>query len=192
MNKKNDELVKDEILRAAERVFQRWGLNKATMEDIASEAGKGKSTLYYYYQSKEEIFDRVVTRQLDILISKAKEATLDAVSAKEKIKKYIVAVMIEIKNYTIIYSIARREIKGNQKLVDEIRRTFQDKEESFIRNILMDGIQSNEFSFIDKKDLEAATKAIVGMVHALELYFGLESDDIRQVDIAAKLITYGL
>ena len=55
-----DDLVKAEILKAAERVFQKWGSNKTTMEDIAREAGKGKSTLYYYYQSKEEIFDAVV------------------------------------------------------------------------------------------------------------------------------------
>jgi AcrR family transcriptional regulator len=35
--------VKNSILEAAKRVFQKWGLNKTTMEDIAHEAGKGKS-----------------------------------------------------------------------------------------------------------------------------------------------------
>lgn len=45
MNK--DDLVKTSFLQAAEKLFQRWGINKTTMEDIAREAGKGKSTLYY-------------------------------------------------------------------------------------------------------------------------------------------------
>jgi AcrR family transcriptional regulator len=187
-----DEMVKAAILEAAERVFQKWGLNKTTMEDIAGEAGKGKSTLYYYYKSKEEIFDAVVTKQLNYLLLKAKESTFEAESAKEKIKKYIVALMNEIKNYAIVYSIARREIKGNQKLLEKVRKTFQDKEESFIREILTNGIQKKEFSFIGKKDLDSATKAIVGMIHALELYLGLENDDIRQIDIAAKFITNGM
>ncbi len=192
MEPNKDEIVKAAILQAAERVFQKWGLNKTTMEDIAHEAGKGKSTLYYYYKSKEKIFDAVVTRQLDYLLSKAKEATLEADSAKEKIKKYIVALMIEIKNYAIIYSIARREIKGNQKLLDKVRITFQDKEESFIREILMKGIQSKEFNFIGENELDTATKAIVGIIHALELYLGIENDDIRQIDITAKWITNGM
>jgi AcrR family transcriptional regulator len=192
MYQKNDENVKAEILQAAERVFQKWGLNKTTMEDIAHEAGKGKSTLYYYYKSKEEIFDVVVMRQLDYVLSKAKAATVDAVSAKEKIKKYIIALMIEIKNCAIVFSIARREIKGNQEFLDKIRKAFQDKEESFIREILIIGIQSEEFSFICESELDAATKATVGIIHALELYFGLENDDIRQIDIAAKLITNGM
>jgi AcrR family transcriptional regulator len=187
-----DETIRIAILQAAERVFQKWGLNKTTMEDIASEAGKGKSTIYYYYKSKDDIFEAVVTRELNYLLSKAKEATIEATSAKEKIKKYIVALMIEIKNYTIIYSIARREIKGNQKLLDKVRKTFQDKEESFIREILTNGIKKKEFSYINKNELDSATKAIVGIIHALELYFGLENDDLRQIDIAAKLITNGM
>ncbi|PKN72465.1 MAG: TetR/AcrR family transcriptional regulator, partial [Deltaproteobacteria bacterium HGW-Deltaproteobacteria-10] len=57
MNK--DEEVKQAIKAAAKRVFAKWGLNKTTMEDIAGEAGKGKSTLYYYFKSKEEIFETV-------------------------------------------------------------------------------------------------------------------------------------
>jgi AcrR family transcriptional regulator len=187
-----DEMVKTSILQAAERVFQKWGLNKTTMEDIAREAGKGKSTLYYYYQSKEEIFHEVVTRQLDFLMAKAKEATLETVSAKEKIKKYIVALMNEIKKYAIVYSIARREIKGNQRLLDEVRKTFQDREESVIREILKNGIRTKEFSFIRKNELDSATKAIVGIIHALVLYIGLENDDLRQIDIAAKLIANGM
>ena len=36
---KKDDIVRAEILKAAERVFQKWGINKTTMEDIAREAG---------------------------------------------------------------------------------------------------------------------------------------------------------
>ena len=50
-----DDIIRADILRAAEALFQKWGLKKTTMEDIAKEAGKGKSTLYYYFKSKAEI-----------------------------------------------------------------------------------------------------------------------------------------
>jgi AcrR family transcriptional regulator len=190
MNK--DEMVKASILEAAERVFQKWGLNKTTMEDIAHEAGKGKSTLYYYYESKEAIFDATVTKLLNNLFSKAKEATLEVTSAKDKIKRYIIVFMMEMKNYAILYSIVRREIKGNQTIIDKQKKTFQNQEEIFIKEILEIGIQSKEFSFIGENELNTAVKAIVGIIHALELYFAIENDDIKQIDMAAKLIANGI
>jgi AcrR family transcriptional regulator len=190
MNK--DEKAKTEILQAAERVFRKWGLNKTTMEDIAGEAGKGKSTLYYYYASKEAIFDAVVIMELDVLLLNAKNATLETDSAKEKIKRYIVALMIGLKNYVILYSIVRRELRANQKMLDKLSRILQDKEEAFVREILTAGIQSKEFNFIDESELNAATKAVVGIIHALELHFGLETDDIHQIEIAARLIANGI
>ena len=41
------------------------------MEDIAHEAGKGKSTLYYYYKSKDEIFEAMITDEFSNIIIKA-------------------------------------------------------------------------------------------------------------------------
>jgi AcrR family transcriptional regulator len=187
-----DEMVKAAILQAAERVFQKWGLNKTTMEDIAHEAGKGKSTLYYYFKSKEEIFDAVVTMEIDHILLKARESTQEATSAKEKIKKYIVSSISEMKNYAIIYSVARREIKGNQRIFDKVREVFKYKDEIFIREILGLGIQRKEFAFIDDNELNTAVKATVGIIHALEVYLLLENDDIGQIDIAAKLIANGI
>ena len=61
MRKNN--LVKAAILQAAERLFQKWGINKTTMEDIAHEARKGKSTLYYYFKSKEDVLEAVAVAQ---------------------------------------------------------------------------------------------------------------------------------
>ncbi len=48
------------ILLAAKSLFQEVGLEAVTMEDISKAAGMGKSTLYYYFKSKEEIFTAVL------------------------------------------------------------------------------------------------------------------------------------
>jgi AcrR family transcriptional regulator len=187
-----DEIIRAAILQAAERVFQKWGLNKTTMEDIAGEAGKGKSTLYYYYQSKDEIFDAVVAMEIGNILSKARESTVEVISAKEKITKYIVSSINEMKNYAIIYGIVRREIKGNQGIIKKLRELFKYKDEMFIKEILHLGIQSKEFSFLNENELNTAAKATVGIIHALEVYLLLENDDIGQIDIVAKLIANGI
>jgi len=47
---------REEILEAAAIVFAEKGFHAATMEEIAIQAGIGKSTVYEYFSSKEELF----------------------------------------------------------------------------------------------------------------------------------------
>ena len=52
------------IVLEATRLFSRFGLEKTTMEDIAKAARKGKSTLYYYFNSKEDVFAAVIRKEI--------------------------------------------------------------------------------------------------------------------------------
>ncbi|RKY95395.1 MAG: hypothetical protein DRQ06_03770, partial [Candidatus Hydrothermota bacterium] len=47
---------KRQIQRAALLAFSRKGYHRTTMRDIADFAGIGKSTIYEYFDSKEELF----------------------------------------------------------------------------------------------------------------------------------------
>jgi AcrR family transcriptional regulator len=46
---------RQQIMIAAKRVFSFKGFNKATMEDIASEAELSPGTLYLYFKNKDEL-----------------------------------------------------------------------------------------------------------------------------------------
>lgn len=65
---------REEILDAAEKVFQEKGLAAATMDEIAELAELGKSTLYLYYKSKEDLYLAVTMRGGDHLYDMLKEA----------------------------------------------------------------------------------------------------------------------
>ena len=191
MINKDDE-VKNAILEAAKRVFQKWGINKTTMEDIAREAGKGKSTLYYYYQSKEDIFDAVVLVQIDEIIQKVIKLSSAAPTAKEKLIRYIVEFIKETSSRINAYTIVHEELKRNRNFLTKLRDMFQSKEEKYILEILKFGLENKEFTFIKEGEVITASKTITGMIHALELYLLFESDDTAQIDIAARLIANGL
>jgi TetR/AcrR family transcriptional regulator len=47
---------KAQIIEAAEALFLRFGYAKTSLDDIAGQAGLGKGTIYYYFESKEDIF----------------------------------------------------------------------------------------------------------------------------------------
>jgi AcrR family transcriptional regulator len=184
--------VKKNILEAAKIVFQKWGLNKTTMEDIAHEVGKGKSTLYYYYRSKEEIFEELVKKEFASIIGKAQSASEEAVSSKDKLKKYIATMLSEIKKTVGIFPLVKGDVKGNKEFVDRMKKMLNDEEEAVVLEILQQGLKSGELSFLKEDELIKAAKALVGMVTGLAVYLFFDNDDNEIIDIATRLIAEGM
>ncbi len=78
-----------EIVKAAAKVFKAKGYHAATVQDIASEVGMLKGSLYYHIQSKEQLLTEVIICAVNVLnegLSKVVESDLPA---EEKLKKAI-------------------------------------------------------------------------------------------------------
>lgn len=59
----------------------------SSVSDIAKRAGIGKGSIYYYFKSKDKIFDAVVDRYYTDIINKCdKIADITAIGAQEKLK----------------------------------------------------------------------------------------------------------
>ena len=54
--------VRQELLKAALRVYARSGISAATLDDIAAEAGVTKSTLCWHFHSKEDLLNELIRR----------------------------------------------------------------------------------------------------------------------------------
>ena len=54
------------ILSAAEREFAERGFSGASILRIAERAGISRTNVHYYYQSKEELYRRVLTRIVEM------------------------------------------------------------------------------------------------------------------------------
>jgi AcrR family transcriptional regulator len=57
----------DAICAAATRVFARQGYGQSSMEQVAHEAELGKATLYYYFETKHELFGAILAREHEAL-----------------------------------------------------------------------------------------------------------------------------
>ncbi len=75
---------KIEIIEAAIRVFGEYGYHEGKMEEIADKAGIGKSTIYEYFSSKKEIFQKMLQHVFETYIEEAQKATLKKSSARDK------------------------------------------------------------------------------------------------------------
>ena len=57
-------MKEEQIIIAAKCLFTKYGFKKVSMDEIASEAGVTKKTVYTYFQSKEELLKYCIKEEL--------------------------------------------------------------------------------------------------------------------------------
>jgi len=77
---------KAEILKAAMGVFAQNGVAKTKIADIAKAAGIGKGTIYEYFRSKEDIFEKAFNSVFSNMETTLIEALKTADDPEEKLK----------------------------------------------------------------------------------------------------------
>jgi TetR/AcrR family transcriptional regulator len=82
--------IERRILGAAESVFAEAGFNGATTAEIARRAGIPKANLHYYFNTKEELYQQVLTGIIGTWLHTADEITPDADPARA-LSHYITA-----------------------------------------------------------------------------------------------------
>ena len=98
---KEAEERKNEILDAAERLFGEKGFDSTSTTDILNEIGIARGTLYYHFQSKEEILDAMIERTVKRLAEKAEKI----ISEKDtpvllRLTKMMLALRVDDKNFS--------------------------------------------------------------------------------------------
>lgn len=189
---RKDNIVKAAILQAAERVFQKWGINKTTMEDIAHEAGKGKSTLYYYFKSKEDVLEAVAAAQATRILSAVKEEIAPKATAKEKLLAYVYTTFREIRHAITLYEIVRGEIKALKALVDRAMKKYDAEDGKILESILDFGIRRGEFKSIGFQNIKSAVRAIQTVKRSLTIDVIIDSGDKELIDLIIRLFFEGL
>lgn len=173
--KVKSEILRCKILSAADCLFQKYGLNKTTMEDIAREAGKGKSTLYYYFKSKEEIFDAIIQDEKNKFFDQAQKLIAAAPSARQKMEAFCKSRLLRIKEVTNLYEVMINEVRemlGNGQMTDptlKYRTEHNEKEIRILKGILQYGVATKEFRFFTEKELDIMAFVLMSANHGLEL-----------------------
>jgi AcrR family transcriptional regulator len=141
-----EELLRIEIIDTAQKLFQQYGLQKTTMEDIARAMGKGKSTLYYYYKSKEEIFDAVLRTEMNDVYNLSKEAVMHAQTASDKLKAYFAISFQIAKSKVNLYKIVTEEMAiADLSRTHHVVKELNAKSVAMVEDIFIAGFVSGEF-----------------------------------------------
>lgn len=145
----NKDDIRESVLKVAQEIFSRFGFHKTTMDDIARGMGKGKSSIYYYFNSKEDIFRAVVEKELADLRNKIISSVSGAKGPKEKLKAYVIERMQGLRNLVNLFNVLRTEFITQRDFTDQIRMKTDEEEINIVRRILDEGVVDGIFHLED-------------------------------------------
>jgi AcrR family transcriptional regulator len=153
----NSQIVKDpireEIITGARELFERFGFKKTTMEDIARQIGKSKSALYYYYKTKEEIFEAVVLTDIEASQTLVAEAVKKEESALSKFRVLFTSLLENVKQKANKFSVFKSDLYENHFLFDSILKKRDSYIEELIKDILILGISQREVKMMNNAEM---------------------------------------
>src|ERR1700752_2059941 len=66
--------ARERILAAAERCIDRHGIRKTTIDDIASEIGLSRTSVYRYFADRDDLLIELITRHGQALLGQARKS----------------------------------------------------------------------------------------------------------------------
>jgi TetR/AcrR family transcriptional regulator len=126
-----------EIMKAAEDLLGELGYDRVSVRDIARRAGVNKALVFYYYGSKEALFDQVLTRYYQAHYDALQDAFEGVGSFRERFQRMLDSYLDFIVSNKRYARLIQRLVAGGGERTEQIQRQlgplFQ-----WVENVLKD------------------------------------------------------
>lgn len=142
----NREEYRRRVILTAGQIFSRYGFRKTTMDEIAKALKMGKSSIYYYFESKEEIFEAVVLYEANILRNELTTAIKSVESPVDKMKNYVFVRMKAFEKLSNYYNAIFDKNLDHFDFIETIRSRYDREELAILRLLIWHGVRKNVFN----------------------------------------------
>ncbi len=193
-SKSKAEATRQRVLDAAARLFREHGYAAVSLRDIAEAAGMQVGSLYYHFESKEQI----VTDVLDIGITLVHESVQDTIDdlpagtpAREAVRTAIRAHLLTLLQFSD-YTSANVRIYGQlPKQAQEANLAVRQAYEQCWDRLLQSAAKAGALR--PGTDLSAARLLIIGSLNATLEWFDPSKGSVEALaDSYADLLLHGL
>ncbi len=192
---KDKEKIRQQLIDIAEKIFSQLGFDRTTMEIIAREARKGKSTLYYYFRNKEQLFAAVIEKEANYILNELMKIIASHDDARTMLKCYVkrrFQLARDVMNY--YHVIKNDDYYRYYPMVYKYRRKHDEYEIQLIKQILIKGIQNNEID-LREQNIQTVAIAITAAMRGLEEPVLLDNHETTiqdKIDILVDMLFDGI
>jgi len=180
------------LLLTAANVFATQGMEKASMSQIAQEAGVSKSLLYHYYPSKGALIFAIIQSHLAILDAELEEADDPSLPSDKRLRKLVLTVLDSYRGADDQHKV---QLNAGPALSDEQKAEIVAIERRIVRHF--SGVLKDihpDLANPDRPLLMPVTMSLFGMMNWVYMWFK-EGGPISREDyanVATTLILEGI
>lgn len=184
--------MREQIIESAKDIFSRFGFKKTTVDDIAHSIHKAKSSIYYYFGSKEEIFEEVIRREYAYLKNRLSKALAEEDTPEGRLRAYVLTrlrVLLKLSNF---YGAITSDYFSYFGLIEKLRKDYVQEEIEVFRGILQEGVEKGTFEI---KSTEIAARTVITAMKGLEYDWATTenaSELEKDVESILDMVLYGI
>lgn len=166
--------TKRKIFEISTKLFAQKGYDATSIEEITSVVGVAKGTLYYHFNSKEELFNQLIQDGIDFLKKSIDIKTRKTETLVERLRKIIIIQIKVIKKFDDFMIIIFSQLWGGSNRNELVR----DNINSYIDKIAQ--VISNDNKLLDIADAKIVANLMFGQLSSILMY---ELDNGKDFDI---------
>ncbi len=165
----NFEEKQHQLLLTAAHVFATQGMEKASMSQIASEAGVSKSLLYHYYPSKDALIFAIIHTHLEDLEKALEQAVDPNLPHQQRLEKLVLTMLEAYKGADDQHKV---QLNAGPALSDEQRQQIMQVERRIVRyfSTIIREIHP-DLDNPDRPLLMPVTMSLFGMMNWVYMWF---------------------
>jgi len=156
------------ILDAARKRFAYYGFSKVTMDEIATDVGMGKASLYYYFPTKEKLFEEVVKQEKSQFFTDIQVMTEGKMLPCEILRQYAMKRIEHFRNLANLRALGFQQHGEMRASSVELYEEFQKQEVKALQQILLLGKKSGDFVISNPQQ---SAEAIMQMLYGPRSWF---------------------
>jgi AcrR family transcriptional regulator len=185
---------KNQILDAAMETFADLGFHKARMSDIAESSGLSKGSLYWYFESKNDIINNLLARVFEPEIKDLQNLLTDARPVAERLMTYAERAaedMVKLLKWTpLVYDFIALAFR--QEFIKKSIRKYYQQNIDIIEQLIQQGLDSGELRAKSARDAAIAITSLLEGTIVLWIYEPEGIDIMKCVPANLKLLLNGL
>ena len=153
---------KEGILEAAARIFGEKGYHATSMSDIADAVNLQKASIYYHFESKQEILVALLDHALDLINNRLEIVLAQPLTPDEKLRQAMVSYLETIAENQSLSAVLLLELRSLAPELKVRHAPRREKFERLWRELISEGKHAGVFSSVDPS---LTGRAILGVMN---------------------------
>jgi AcrR family transcriptional regulator len=188
-----DDIIQQEILKAAIRLYQKFGPNGFTMDDLASATGRSRTSLYYYYKNRDEIYQAVMDKIARDMAADIRQEVVAAETLRDKIYAFCDTKLKASEQWKKVFgammaSMDEEEQSKHAKVMYSWHKKLIHHESMILNEILADATRRKEIRAIPPGEQDTLVFLIYSGIRGFRREI-FELDDPHDMKAALRLLT---